>query len=72
MTTNNQEPPITTIPFDDNDVNSPHHPLYLHPQDHPGLILISKKLTGSENYGSWKRSMVIALNAKKQNEVDNW
>nr|GEY70916.1 UBN2_3 domain-containing protein [Tanacetum cinerariifolium] len=33
---------------------------------HPGLILISKKLTGSENYSSWKRSIMIALNAKNK------
>lgn len=25
------------------------HPLYLHNNDQPGMILISKKLTGSEN-----------------------
>ena len=37
------------------------HPLYLHQTDHPGLILISK-----DNYSSWKRSMVIAINAKKK------
>lgn len=42
------------------------HPLFLHQTDHPGLILISKKLTGSDNYSSWKRSMVIALNAKNK------
>ena len=42
------------------------HPLFLHQTDHPGLILISKKLTGSDNYSFWKRSMVIALNAKNK------
>ena len=45
------------------------HPLYLHQNDHPGLILISKKLTGSDNYASWKRSMVIALNAKNKLKI---
>ncbi|PWA85644.1 reverse transcriptase, RNA-dependent DNA polymerase, Gag-polypeptide of LTR copia-type [Artemisia annua] len=66
MTTNNQDTPSSsTNALGDEDVNSPHHPLYLHPQDHLGLILISKKLTGLENYGSWKRSMVIA-NAKNK------
>ncbi|XP_074352807.1 uncharacterized protein LOC141691958 [Apium graveolens] len=30
------------------------------------MILISKKLTGSENYASWKRSMQIALSAKNK------
>ncbi|GJX45393.1 cysteine-rich receptor-like protein kinase 8 [Tanacetum coccineum] len=55
---NNNEPIIP-----EEDTNSPNHPLYLHPNDHPGLILISKKLTGSDNYSTWKRSMMIALNA---------
>ncbi|PWA89235.1 Cysteine-rich RLK (receptor-like protein kinase) 8 [Artemisia annua] len=51
------------------DLNSPNHPLYLHPNDHPGLILISKKLTRSDNYSSWKRSMMIALNAKNKLKI---
>lgn len=28
------------------------HPLFLHNNDQPGMVLISKKLTGSENYAS--------------------
>ncbi|XP_071738937.1 uncharacterized protein [Rutidosis leptorrhynchoides] len=51
------------------DTNSNNHPLYFHQNDHPGLILISKKLTGSENYGSWKRSMMIALNEKNKLKI---
>ncbi|XP_071719339.1 uncharacterized protein [Rutidosis leptorrhynchoides] len=51
------------------DHNSPNHPLFLHKNDHPCLILISKKLTGSDNYGSWKRSMMIALNAKNKLKI---
>ncbi|XP_071708394.1 uncharacterized protein [Rutidosis leptorrhynchoides] len=51
------------------DLNSPNHPLYLHQNDHPGLILISKKLTGSDNYSSWRRSMMIALNAKNKLKI---
>ena len=31
---------------------TPYHPLYLHQTDHPRQILISNKLTGSDNYGS--------------------
>ncbi|GJU81692.1 cysteine-rich receptor-like protein kinase 8 [Tanacetum coccineum] len=49
-----------------NDINSPHHPLYFHPNDHPGLLLIFKRLLGSENYNTWKRSMLIALSAKNK------
>ncbi|GKF10657.1 cysteine-rich receptor-like protein kinase 8 [Tanacetum coccineum] len=54
---------------DDDDLSSPNHPLYLHQNDHPGLVLISKKPTGSDNYGSWKRSMMIALNAKNKLKI---
>ncbi|XP_071704636.1 uncharacterized protein [Rutidosis leptorrhynchoides] len=51
------------------DINSPNHPLYLHQNDHPGLILISKKLTSSDNYSSWRRSIMIALNAKNKLKI---
>nr|GEY48125.1 cysteine-rich RLK (receptor-like protein kinase) 8 [Tanacetum cinerariifolium] len=51
------------------DSNSPNHPLYLHPNDHPRLILISKKLTRSDNYSTWKRSMMIALNARNKYKI---
>ncbi|XP_071726897.1 uncharacterized protein [Rutidosis leptorrhynchoides] len=53
----------------DDDPNSLNHPLYLHQNDHPGLILISKKLTGSDNFSSWRRSMMIALNAKNKLQI---
>ncbi|GKB16319.1 cysteine-rich receptor-like protein kinase 8 [Tanacetum coccineum] len=39
--------------------------------DHPRLLLISKKLNGSDNYSSWKRSMMIALNAKNKMKIIN-
>ncbi|XP_071713661.1 uncharacterized protein [Rutidosis leptorrhynchoides] len=58
--------PTNTEDISSGDVNSSNHPLYLHQNDHPGLILISRKLSGSENYGNWKRSMMIALNAKNK------
>nr|GEZ83313.1 reverse transcriptase, RNA-dependent DNA polymerase, Gag-polypeptide of LTR copia-type [Tanacetum cinerariifolium] len=70
----NQRPPpssSTNSTMDDDDVNSPNHPLFLHQQDHSGLVLISKKLTRSGNYGSWKRSMMIALNAKNKMKIIN-
>ncbi|GJY82617.1 cysteine-rich receptor-like protein kinase 8 [Tanacetum coccineum] len=47
------------------------HLLFLLPTDHPGLVLISKKLTGSYNYNSWRISMVIALNAKNKMKIVN-
>ncbi|XP_070011186.1 uncharacterized protein [Nicotiana sylvestris] len=42
------------------------HPLFVHPSDTPGSILIPVKLTGSENYGLWRRTMQIALQAKRE------
>nr|GEZ27202.1 cysteine-rich RLK (receptor-like protein kinase) 8 [Tanacetum cinerariifolium] len=56
---NNTPPPVTE------EITS-NNPLFLHQTDHPGLILISKKLTGLDNYSSWKRSIMIALNAKNK------
>lgn len=47
-------------------VTSNMHPLYLQNIDHPGLVLIAKKLTGTENFGPWKRSITIALSAKNK------
>ncbi|GJT04904.1 cysteine-rich receptor-like protein kinase 8 [Tanacetum coccineum] len=49
-----------------NDQITSDHPLFLLPTNHPGLVLIPGKLTGSDNYSSWRRSMVIALNAKNK------
>ncbi|GKC18980.1 cysteine-rich receptor-like protein kinase 8, partial [Tanacetum coccineum] len=55
--------------IEEDDPNLPNHPLYLHQNDHLGLVLISKKLTRSDNYRSWKRSMMIALNAKNKLKI---
>ncbi|KAL8099589.1 hypothetical protein AgCh_032012 [Apium graveolens] len=50
----------------DNSMNFNLHPLYFKNIDHPGLIPITKKLAGSENFGLWKRSLTIALSAKNK------
>ncbi|XP_074355962.1 uncharacterized protein LOC141695629 [Apium graveolens] len=42
------------------------HPLFIHNSDHPGLLLLAKKLTSLDNYASWSRSMQIALNARNK------
>ncbi|XP_070057765.1 uncharacterized protein [Nicotiana tomentosiformis] len=42
------------------------HPLFVHPLDTPSSILIPVKLTRSKNYGLWRRSMRIALQAKRK------
>nr|XP_011463599.1 PREDICTED: uncharacterized protein LOC105351318 [Fragaria vesca subsp. vesca] len=41
------------------------NPLFLHHSNHPGLLLVSKKLT-SDNYNSWCRAMPISLSAKNK------
>lgn len=52
--------------FESVSIDSNNQLLFLHNNDHPGLVLISKKLTGTENFGPWKRSMQIALSAKNK------
>lgn len=47
------------------------HPLYLRSNDQPGMQLISKKLTGSDNFNPWQRSMAIALSAKNKVGIVN-
>ncbi|VFQ86380.1 unnamed protein product [Cuscuta campestris] len=44
---------------------NPSDPLYLHPSDHPGLVLISKKFEG-RGFGSWQKAMKIALSSKNK------
>ncbi|XP_076929913.1 uncharacterized protein LOC143594490 [Bidens hawaiensis] len=41
------------------------NPLYLHPSDHPGMILVSKFFSGT-GFGAWKSAIKIALSAKKK------
>lgn len=40
------------------------HPLFVGSSDGPGSVLVPIQLKGSENYGLWRRSMCIALQAK--------
>lgn len=47
-------------------VDNNSHPLFIHNNDHPGLVLIAKKLVGPDNYAPWSRLMQIALNAKNK------
>ena len=41
------------------------NPFYPHPSDNPGLVLVSQPL-GEDNYSSWKRAMVLALESKNK------
>lgn len=40
-------------------------PYFIHSSDHPGIVLVSKRLNG-DNYAMWYRSMLIALIAKNK------
>ncbi|XP_076930389.1 uncharacterized protein LOC143595170 [Bidens hawaiensis] len=41
------------------------NPLFLHPSDHPGMLLVSKPFDGL-GFGAWKRAMAISLSAKNK------
>lgn len=67
VVTGNHEHQINIVPDPYEIVSSiqldPFHPLYLHPNDHPGLHLVNQVLTG-DNFNQWKRAITIALSAK--------
>ncbi|XP_074374673.1 uncharacterized protein LOC141715088 [Apium graveolens] len=64
--TNTQITETIPIVVDEPSIDLNLHHLYLQNIDHPGLVLISKKLSGTNNYGLWKRSMTMALSAKNK------
>lgn len=43
-----------------------HHPLYIHPSDTQGLVLISIQLQRYESYSIWSRSLKIVLHGKNK------
>lgn len=42
------------------------YPLYLHPPDIHGINLVSQLLTERDNYGTWRKTMMIAMLAKNK------
>lgn len=69
--TEHTDTPSPVVTPEEISIESNLHPLFLQNIDHPGLILISKKLTGTENFGPWKRSISIALSAKNKLGIVN-
>ncbi|GJY84515.1 serine carboxypeptidase S28 family protein, partial [Tanacetum coccineum] len=41
-------------------------PLFLHPFDGPGSLAVQEKLTGAQNYHSWRRAVEIVLSTKRK------
>ncbi|XP_076938372.1 uncharacterized protein LOC143606503 [Bidens hawaiensis] len=59
---------MTIVSIPENSINNKidsSNPLYIHPSDHPGMLLVSKVFDGS-GFGAWKRAISIALSAKKK------
>ncbi|KAL5764145.1 hypothetical protein ACOSP7_016494 [Xanthoceras sorbifolium] len=48
-----------------NKFNNPNDPFYLHHSDQPGLVLVAQ-LLNEENYSTWSRVMLMALNIKNK------
>ncbi|KAG7551468.1 Retrotransposon Copia-like N-terminal [Arabidopsis thaliana x Arabidopsis arenosa] len=42
------------------------NPYYLTAHDHSGLMLVSDRLTGAGDFGSWHQSMIMALNGRNK------
>ncbi|XP_070021994.1 uncharacterized protein LOC142177554 [Nicotiana tabacum] len=67
MSIDDEDPAHTTGDLVERFTNiHPRNPLYLHPSDTPGCILIPQQLTGTENYTAWSNSMKVALLTKNK------
>lgn len=71
-TSQNQETQVTYV-YDISDSIiqlQPGHPLYLHPNDHPGMTLVYGVLINL-NFTQWKISITIVLSAKNKIGIIN-
>lgn len=59
----NQNPFAAALPTYQDDYFSPY---FLHKSENPGAVLVTTLLSGSGNYHSWSRAMLIALDAKNK------
>jgi hypothetical protein len=68
-------PPIIPSPnppiHDQSTTTSNTDPCVIHHSDNPATVLITPLLT-VDNYGSWSRTVTMALRAKKQIRVCRW
>ncbi|GAB2275804.1 hypothetical protein Dimus_039151 [Dionaea muscipula] len=55
----------STINNTNNPTTYPSNPLYIHPFDHPSLVLEPKVLDGT-NYTMWRKSLLASLRAKNK------
>ncbi|XP_062115983.1 uncharacterized protein LOC133830089 isoform X1 [Humulus lupulus] len=47
-------------------IDDPSDPYYLHHADNPGNVLVSKLLTGQDNYTAWSRAMMLSISVKNK------
>lgn len=46
----------------------PFDPLFLHPSDSLGSLVVQEKLVGAQNYRSWRRSVEIGFSTQRKPE----
>ncbi|XP_061354581.1 uncharacterized protein LOC133299155 [Gastrolobium bilobum] len=62
---NNRPPPTSDISSGASSMEDTASPYSLQSSDHPGLVLVTHTLDGT-NYSSWNRAMLLALTAKNK------
>lgn len=54
------------ISFSDH-LSNPSHPLFLHPDENPALILVNPPLSDT-NFQQWRHDMLVALKTKNKDK----